>query len=70
MGTPLTDKNDFPMPFLIAAEDAARRICDGFASAGFEIAFPRRMAWLLKALNLLPYSLYFPLVGSAHGGKR
>jgi NAD(P)-dependent dehydrogenase (short-subunit alcohol dehydrogenase family) len=68
--TPLTDKNDFPMPFLIGVEDAARRICNGFANAGFEIAFPRRMAWLLKALNLLPYSVYFPLVGSALGGKR
>jgi NAD(P)-dependent dehydrogenase (short-subunit alcohol dehydrogenase family) len=67
VGTPLTAKNDFPMPFLIPAEDAARRICDGFATGGFEIAFPRRMAWLLKALNLLPYRLYFPIVGKALG---
>ncbi|MFO1148796.1 MAG: SDR family NAD(P)-dependent oxidoreductase [Alsobacter sp.] len=67
VGTPLTAKNDFPMPFLIPADDAARRICDGFAKGGFEIAFPRRMAWLLKALNLLPYRLYFPLVGRALG---
>lgn len=67
VGTPLTDKNDFPMPFIIPVEEAARRICDGFATGGFEIAFPRRMAWLLKALNLLPYALYFPLVGRATG---
>ncbi len=59
VGTPLTDKNDFPMPFLIPAEDAARRICDGFERAGFEIAFPRRMAWMLKAINLLPYAPLF-----------
>jgi NAD(P)-dependent dehydrogenase (short-subunit alcohol dehydrogenase family) len=65
VGTPLTAKNDFPMPFMIPAEDAARRICDGFARAGFEITFPRRLSWLLKAINLLPYRLYFPLVGSA-----
>jgi NAD(P)-dependent dehydrogenase (short-subunit alcohol dehydrogenase family) len=69
VGTPLTDQNDFPMPFLIPAEEAARRICDGFAKAGFEIAFPRRMALLLKALNLLPYRLYFPLVGRATGER-
>ena len=71
---------DLPVPFDPADpasrpvgdpyEDAARRICDGFARAGFEIAFPRRMAWLLKAINLLPYGLYFPVVGSATAGKR
>ena len=55
------------MPFLIPAEEAARRICDGFAHAGFEITFPRRLSWLLKALNLLPYSLYFPLVAALPG---
>lgn len=69
VGTPLTAKNDFPMPFIIPAEEAARRICDGFATAGFEIAFPRRLAWILKALNLLPYALYFPLVGRATSGR-
>jgi len=70
VGTPLTDKNDFPMPFLIPAEDAARRICDGFRTAGFEITFPRRLAWILKAINLLPYWLYFPLVARATGFDR
>ena len=67
--TPLTDRNDFPMPFMIGLDDAARRICDGFERGGFEIAFPRRLAWLLKALNLLPYTLYFPLVAKATGAK-
>ena len=70
VGTPLTDKNTFPMPFLIPVEDAARRICTGFERNGFEIAFPRRMAWLLKAVNLLPYSLYFPAVARFTGFDR
>ena len=60
--TPLTDKNDFPMPFLIEMDEAADRICDGFSKGGFEIAFPRRLAWILKFLRILPYPTYFWLL--------
>jgi NADP-dependent 3-hydroxy acid dehydrogenase YdfG len=60
--TPLTGKNDFPMPFLMKNDEAARRVVDGFAKGGFEITFPRRFAYLLKAVNLLPYPLYFALI--------
>jgi NAD(P)-dependent dehydrogenase (short-subunit alcohol dehydrogenase family) len=65
--TPMTDKNDFPMPFIIPVEEAGRRIVEGFARGGFEIAFPRRMAWTLKLLNMLPYRAYFALVSRATG---
>jgi NAD(P)-dependent dehydrogenase (short-subunit alcohol dehydrogenase family) len=65
--TPLTDQNDFPMPFLVPLAAAAERICRGFERDGFEIAFPRRMAWLLKGLNMLPYRAYFWLVSKATG---
>jgi NAD(P)-dependent dehydrogenase (short-subunit alcohol dehydrogenase family) len=68
--TPLTKKNDFPMPFLMSGDVAAKRCCDGFETAGFEINFPKRLAYILKAINLLPYPLYFWLVGKATGGKR
>lgn len=68
--TPLTDQNDFPMPFLMKNEDAARRVCDGFANGGFEITFPRRFAYLLKAVNLLPYPLYFAVVGWLTGWRK
>lgn len=61
--TPLTDKNDFEMPFLITAEKAADYIMDGLEKSGFEIAFPRRFVFILKLMRLLPYALYFPLVG-------
>jgi short-subunit dehydrogenase len=64
--TPLTAKNKFPMPFLMDVEVAARRICDGFERGGFELTFPRRLAWPLKALNLLPWSAYLWLMGRAN----
>lgn len=56
----LTDKNDFPMPFLMETEDAAQRIVDGLTGSDrFEIAFPRRMVWLMKTIRFLPYPLFF-----------
>jgi NAD(P)-dependent dehydrogenase (short-subunit alcohol dehydrogenase family) len=60
--TPLTDRNDFRMPALITAEEAARAILDGIADGKFEVHFPKRFSRTLKMLNLLPYRLYFPLV--------
>ena len=59
--TPATRKNPFAMPFLMPVEEAGRRIVDSFGSGRFEIAFPRRFALIMKALNLLPYGWYFPL---------
>jgi short-subunit dehydrogenase len=55
--TPLTDRNDFPMPFIISSEDAANRIVKGLEKGKTEIAFPRRFTWLLKALGALPQGL-------------
>jgi len=60
--TPLTDLNDFKMPALIGADEAAREIIGGIERGAFEIHFPRRFTRVLKLLNLLPYRLYFPLV--------
>ena len=61
--TPLTDKNDFPMPCLIEAEEAAERIFAGLQSDKFEITFPRRFSYFLKFLRILPYTAYFKLLG-------
>jgi len=65
--TPLTDRNPFPMPFLMEPEEAVERIVRGLAGTAFEIAFPRRFVWILKLLGLLPDRLYFPLVAKATG---
>jgi len=60
--TPLTDKNDFPMPFLIDATLAARYIYNGMTARKFEIAFPLPFVLMLKVLRMLPYRLYFAVV--------
>jgi NAD(P)-dependent dehydrogenase (short-subunit alcohol dehydrogenase family) len=57
--TPLTDRNEFPMPFLIEPEDAAAAIERGLAGDHFEIAFPRHFVLMMKLLRLLPYWLFF-----------
>lgn len=59
VATPLTAKNEFPMPFLISAEKAAAEIVAGLERGDFEIHFPRAFSRLLKTLNLLPHRLYF-----------
>jgi short-subunit dehydrogenase len=55
--TPLTDKNDFKMPMIIEAEQAAQEIAEGLLSRRFEIHFPRMFTTFLKLLRLLPYPL-------------
>lgn len=65
--TPLTDGNTFPMPALVSAEEAARKIVAGMERGRFEIHFPRRFTALLKLARLLPYSLYFRLARLATG---
>jgi len=59
--TPLTDKNDFPMPFLIPVEEAADHIARGLNGSAFEISFPWRFAGLMKLLRLLPNRLFFAI---------
>jgi NAD(P)-dependent dehydrogenase (short-subunit alcohol dehydrogenase family) len=60
--TEMTAYNDFfEMPFLMNVDEAAKRVCDGFETGGFEISFPRRLAWFAKAMHLLPYAFYLPI---------
>ena len=59
--TPLTDRNEFDMPFLMEVEDAAERMIAKLEDGQFEITFPRRFTWMLKFLRMLPYALYLRL---------
>ncbi|MGF1591631.1 MAG: SDR family NAD(P)-dependent oxidoreductase [Kiloniellaceae bacterium] len=57
--TPLTDRNQFPMPFLMEPEAAAEAFFRGLQSDRFEIAFPRRFVLIMKLLRCLPAPLAF-----------
>lgn len=65
--TPLTQKNEFTMPALMKAEDAARLTLDEIAAGAFEIHYPKRFTRWLKLLRLLPYRLQFAAVRRATG---
>ena len=60
--TPMTDKNKFPMPFLMEPDVAAVKMIDGLKRGKFEIAFPWQMVFVLKLLRILPYRLSLPLI--------
>ncbi|MEM5492221.1 SDR family NAD(P)-dependent oxidoreductase [Hoeflea sp. AS16] len=68
--TPATADNAFEMPALITPGQAAKRIAQGLKSGAFEITFPRRFTYVLKALQLLPYPAYFWLMNAATGWKK
>jgi short-subunit dehydrogenase len=62
--TPMTDKNDFKMPFIKTTDYAANKIYDGLINKNvFEIHFPKSLTIMLKILSFLPSKLYFSLVG-------
>jgi NAD(P)-dependent dehydrogenase (short-subunit alcohol dehydrogenase family) len=60
--TPLTAQNEFKMPALISAAEAADAMLRGWADGNFEIHYPKRFTSWMKLLQVLPYRLYFPIV--------
>ncbi|MEO8279216.1 MAG: SDR family NAD(P)-dependent oxidoreductase [Ideonella sp.] len=63
--TPLTEQNDFKMPALISADQAALEIIDGWEAGTFEIHFPKRFTWWMQAMRHLSDGLYFKAVQRA-----
>ena len=62
--TPMTDKNDFKMPFLKTPEYGADQIYNGLINKNiFEIHFPKALTITLKLLSFLPSKVYFSLIG-------
>ncbi|GHA33984.1 SDR family NAD(P)-dependent oxidoreductase [Photobacterium aphoticum] len=52
--TPLTDKNDFPMPMRVPVAFASEKIQAGIAAKKREIHFPLTFSLFLKSIALLP----------------
>ena len=52
--TPMTDRNRFPMPFLIDPEVAARTIAAGIEKDKAEVVFPLPMMLVMKTARLIP----------------
>ena len=59
--TPLTEKNDFPMPMRWPAHKAARHICQRLQKRPLEIAFPTLFIATLRLLASLPKRLQVAL---------
>lgn len=58
IATPLTEKNRFPMPFLMKADRAARVIANGIERGKRVVEFPLPMSLLMRFLRHLPDALY------------
>ena len=68
--TPMTEGNDFPMPFLMPVEKAPSQMVDAVLSGKFEVVFPRLFVWMLKLGRMLPHAIYFPLVRRITRGRQ
>jgi hypothetical protein len=68
--TPLTDRNRFPMPFLMPLAPAVERLVKGLEQERREIHFPKALTWTLKFLRILPYPIYQWIMGRATKGRQ
>ena len=61
--TPMTEKNNAPMPMIKSSKFAANEIFIGLTKKKlFEIHFPKSFTFLMKLLKILPSWFYFKLI--------
>jgi short-subunit dehydrogenase len=58
IATPMTGKNPYPMPFLLAADDFARRFARALDAGRDYAVIPWQMAIVAKLLAILPNALF------------
>ena len=66
--TPMTEKNRFPMPFLMKVSEAAEIIAEGIESGRREVNFPLPTVLMTRAIRLLPNAIFDRITGPF--GKR
>lgn len=55
--TPLTDKNNFKMPFLMNVEKATNKIIKGITKKKKIVIFPKIIYYAIKLIDVLPFGL-------------
>jgi short-subunit dehydrogenase len=58
VSTPLTDKNDFKMPFILTTDDAATRMIHGIDKRKKYLHFPKRLTYIMRLFSWLPSSIW------------
>ena len=67
--TPLTERNRFPMPFLLELEDAAARMYRAIRREDTEFSFPFPLAFPVRIARFLPNWLYDRMLGKKQAQK-
>ena len=65
IATPMTEKNPYPMPFLMSADEAAAKIASLIARGSTFAVIPWQMALAARVMRVLPNWLYDRLFESA-----
>lgn len=58
IATPMTEKNPYPMPFIITADDFARRFARAIGAGKGYAVIPWQMGLVAKLLTVLPNALF------------
>ena len=62
--TRLTEKNDFNMPFIMSAEDAAKEVFEHMNTDTFKKSFPMVFSWVFRLSQFMPDWMYYRLFGA------
>jgi short-subunit dehydrogenase len=68
--SPMTDRNRFPMPFMIELDDAVERIARAIERRDRLVLFPWQLAWIRWVAQIFPRSLYDAIASRLRRDKR